>query len=158
MLSIRLLAPAPTAKIKDITGITMSRSGPSAGVPKRNLTGNGIKLSRNPSNPTFKDLMGAAKLMITKPSLYRGDYYTKEEYDLLRLLISKDKHVIVRLLETALEEKGPGRIKRKVNSILLPTKYPVGLAIYGTPLELVPTLMHVWALTSICQWRFQINK
>ena len=41
------------------------------------------------------------------PTLFKGDYYTRQEYDQLQILISKDCTLRYLLLQKALEERTP---------------------------------------------------
>ena len=92
----------------------------------------------------------------SKPSLYRGDYYTIEEYEALINFLGADllSHIIRRYLP-----KGASAVKRRIHSlgIVIGVAYDL---IYNTPLDNVPLFLNEDSklYTTICQWRFQINK
>lgn len=94
----------------------------------------------------------------TMPSLYRGDYYTPDEYDQLKILISENRTLEYILLLNALEHKDTKIIKRSIRDITLPYRHSLWKLMYDTPLESIPLFINDPNVTSICQWRLQINK
>jgi hypothetical protein len=94
----------------------------------------------------------------TLPSLYRGDYYTPDEYAQLKNLILQDHTLRYTLLFNALENDDPKKIKRSIKDIELPYKYSLWKIIYDTPLEDIPRHINDEDIMYICQWRLQINK
>jgi hypothetical protein len=110
--------------------------------------------------------------MSSKPiALFRGDYYTKDEYALLKNMIANDTSLQFQLLSSTLDNK-PTSIKRKLYHHYKNTKiYNPGdryskaseftpyVIMYNTPLHNLP--LHINGpniIKAICQWRFQINK
>jgi hypothetical protein len=104
-----------------------------------------------------------------KPSLYKGDYYTTEEYTALHKLLVNPKGLIASLLFVHTEKSYSKNIKVTIQSLSSITdvsyrsKYGNGLSIYNlvynTSLENVPLSLNKSDLhRTICQWRFQINK
>jgi hypothetical protein len=103
-----------------------------------------------------------------KPSLYKGDYYTQEEYDILHKLLVNPKGLVESLLSIHTSKSYSKDIKQSIyglNSITAVsnhTKYngvSIYNLIYNTPLDNVPLFLNTSPLHRIiCQWRFQINK
>ena len=100
------------------------------------------------------------------PSLYRGDYYTRQEYDQLIILIRDNKSYLFSWLGTILFSKKPSTIKREVkrisdtffNATLNTSNIPLYKIMYDSPLGDVPLYLNHNELNIIAQWRFQINK
>jgi len=104
-----------------------------------------------------------------KPSLYRGDYYTLEEYRTLSKLLYDGKNLIETLLRihTAIGNN-PEEIKLSIKKLINPIFVCIGSRyngsgvydlLYNTHLNDVALYINTSNVHSvICQWRFQINK
>lgn len=92
------------------------------------------------------------------PSLHKGDYYTKEEYEQLRGLLSHQSTFRNLLLLKALDEDDLPSIHRAISRIDAPHKYSAWKIIYDTALDQIPLLMDIEPIKTICMWRLQINK
>lgn len=98
------------------------------------------------------------------PSLYKGDYYTRQEYDQLKTMILPRREFVFLWLRFILDKK-PDQIKREVKSCYIKIQgvqdfqKPYEL-MFCTPLENIPRYLN--EKEDICiylaQWRFQINK
>jgi hypothetical protein len=98
-----------------------------------------------------------------KPSLYKGDYYTPEEYTALHKLLVITKNLIESLLFVHTEKTHSKNIKKHIqglNQILTDSDIiSIYNLIYNTPLEDIPLFLNTSDLhRTICQWRLQINK
>lgn len=104
-----------------------------------------------------------------KPSLFKEDYYTQEEYTTLLKSLSVSKHIIELLLRTAIKRYLLKGIKPKLHSLLnVNARYTDGTSyngleiydlIYNTHLDDIALSLNKSKVhDSICQWRFQINK
>ena len=93
----------------------------------------------------------------SKPSLYKGDYYTIEEYEALAGLLGGN--LLSKIIKANIR-KGAVTIKRRLHGYhdVFRMAVPYDL-IYNIPLNDVPLyLSRDDVSTTICQWRFQINK
>lgn len=98
-----------------------------------------------------------------KPSLYKGDYYTTEEYSILHKLLANPKGLVESLLFVHTEKTRSKYIKKHIQGLnQIPTDsniISIYNLIYDTPLENIPIFINTSPLHKIiCQWRFQINK
>lgn len=92
------------------------------------------------------------------PSLYKGDYYTREEYEQLNSLLRHQSTFLNLLLLKALDEDDTISIYRAICQMEVPYKYSAWKIIYDTPLEQIPTFLDIEPIETICMWRLQINK
>jgi hypothetical protein len=104
-----------------------------------------------------------------KPSLFREDYYTPEEYAILNKLLYNSKNLIETMLRVHTAKENLLCIKRKVASFKgITSIYSDGTKynaleiydlMYNTHLDDVALSLNKSPVhTTICQWRFQINK
>jgi hypothetical protein len=104
-----------------------------------------------------------------KPSLYREDYYAPEEYGILHRLLYNSKNLVEVIIHVHTRKDNIKGIKRSIltlNRIKAAcfdgTKYP-GIEIhdlmYNTHIDDIALSLNKSPVhTTICQWRFQINK
>lgn len=92
----------------------------------------------------------------SKPSLYKGDYYTLDEYKHLADMLNGN---LLALTINASIIRGliPSRIKRDIKNFFLQNVYTL---VYDTHLNDIPLQINteIPAFKSICQWRLDINK
>ena len=95
----------------------------------------------------------------SKPSSFRGDYYTTEEYKELTNFL-KPNCLFLQIIKSRID-KGPAAIKRAIRNVaILGATSMVYELIYKTPLSNIPLYLNTenHYNTSTCQWRFHINK
>jgi hypothetical protein len=92
----------------------------------------------------------------SKPSLYRGDYYTIEEYRLLAKFLGSS--LISFIIKNYLCN-GASSVKRHIHIYKDVSGANLYDLIYNTILDNVPLFLNEDnEFTSVCQWRLQINK